>query len=288
MNLDKDLIHRLLRLLPVVELKKLVKDPKGKNQIILIQEIQNFMTLDQIKSELVKNYGYLKQHVYIFSLGGTLSTKVIHGLIEGHFNSSITKNYFFKKYIYKVKAIDNRPNGSTTGVLETIDVVFLQPCSTEIRNNCLIIGFTILEKSLNSYLPQHRIYEGISDEDEDSIVSKIESKLNGAIQRLDINKGVKWMWENDIIDSKYVTFKRTSSTTREVMDEDLTFKNSYPIDYKEVLNSPLQNTIFRVLGNQNKFCDFVSNPSEGTVSIRKYPDNINQIENVISEIIRKN
>lgn len=288
MNSDLDLIHRLLRLIPVVELKKLVNDPKGKNQLTLIQEVQSTKTLDEVKREVVRFYGHLKQHIYIFSLRGSLSSNVIQSLIEGHFNSSNGKDYFFKKYTYKVKAIDNRPTSAVRGVLESIDVVFLQPCTVEIRNNYVIIAFTILEKSLHSYLPQYGIYEAKSDEDEDDVVSDIQSTLNGSLHRLDINRGVKSMWNNDIIDSKYLTFKRTSSTTREVMDEDLTFKETYPSDYQDVLNSPLQNTTFRIINQHNIFCDFVSNPTEGTVSIRKYPDDINQIENVISEIIRNN
>jgi hypothetical protein len=53
--------------------------------------------------------------------------------------------------------------------------------------------------------------------------------------------------------------------------------------------SPLRKLTFRFLDNPNgDFCDFFTDPTDGIISFNKYPTNINQIKNVVSEIIRNN
>ncbi|MDI1322264.1 MAG: hypothetical protein PSV36_05910 [Algoriphagus sp.] len=289
MNTDKDLVYRLLRLIPVSELKLLVADSKGKNQLELIQEMQVSHSLDEVKKELVKQYGYLKQHVYTYKVSKAIKSDLIKKILEEHFINVGQKHFFFRKCTFTVKGIyEGSAKGKISNKLEVINIEFIQPCMVNIENGYLIVCFTILEKSINSYIPDYRIFETTIDFKEEDVLKDLESKLNGSISKADLNKGIKFLWERDIIDSKYVTYKKTSSLSREIMDEELTYKETYPTDYKEVIKAPLQKTTFRIKKNSSMFCDFVTIPSEGVVSFNKFPENLNQIENVISEIIKKN
>lgn len=289
MNSDKDLIYRLLRLMPVSELKQLVADSKGKNQVELISEVQNSQTLEDVKKEIVKQYGHLKQHVYIYTLRRTSKGTHVKSLLKDHFMEVGMKHYFFQKCTFTVKGIyEGTSGGNLSNRLEPIHVEFLQPCMLKIENNRLVVCFTILEKSISSYLPDYKIYETTVDLKEENSLCEIEAQLKGSIVIEDLNKGIKYLWEKDIIDSKYVTFKKTASLSREIMDEELTYKETYPDDYKNVLNAPLQKTTFRITNSQFDMCDFLTVPSDGMISFNKFPENKNQIENVITQIIKNN
>ena len=173
-----------------------------------------------------------------------------------------------------------------------LQMVFLQPIQIVITPNAIILKLTILERNPNSYLDDYEVIKHTRETEDDILFQNIANHFrltfNSEFPSLDINRGVKYLWENDMIDALSVKYKRETSMATEVMDEDYTFKQQNPVRYNEVITSPLRKHAFRFITDTVDYCDFVTDPTAGNISFHKYPSDSNQINNVISEILRNN
>jgi len=126
--------------------------------------------------------------------------------------------------------------------------------------------------------------------DESIVIETINQHFNGLMPSVcDLNRGIKHLWDDDIVDSKYAKWKKNRSTTTETMDENYTLKNQYPVIYQDLINSPLRKMIFKYLPDDEQLPDhFTIDPGNGQISIPLYPNNENQNKNVVTEIISNN
>lgn len=104
-----------------------------------------------------------------------------------------------------------------------------------------------------------------------------------------MNKGAKQIWDDGVVDCKYVKYKKSHSVTTEQMDEEFTLKTKYPNVYNEIVQTPLNRTIFKKMNQNDDICThFTLDPTKGFLTFSIYPENLNQIQNVITKILSSN
>jgi hypothetical protein len=291
MNGKTELLKRLLKLYPVKSLKDNFT-LENKKQDEIIDEIVESNTEKAISKFAVQNFNLSKQHIYVFTHGmgngfKTLQSSFIANVpIETTKTATETTFYYFLKLPFTV---------IITNPIETKDLYFHWPCKVTIDKTHLYIQFIIIEKNVNSYFDKNRkVIDSERKLDENNFVDHVIKSLNLAqsakIHICDLNKGVKKLWDTDVIDSKYVKFKKSKSTSTEAMDESYTVKKQYPDVYEGLINAPLGKTIFKFINDVNQeFCDhFTIEPNDGKISIPIFPDELKHVDNVVKQIIQHN
>jgi hypothetical protein len=288
MNDQTRLLHRLLRLYPIKVVKEFF-NITGNSQTAVIEDVINSNTPRSIKIFALEHFNHTKQHIYIYALDSGYSVRrfnqdelpfdIIH---ETHLNS-IRSFYSLPKVKFSV--VLSNP------VTEE-EIHFYQPTCISFSGSYLIIQVTIMEKKIDTYFdPGRKLYEVNKLVDENDNIKEILEYLSNSymVEVADLNRGIKLLWENDLIDSKHVKYKKSRSTATEAMDENYTLKTQYPEVYNDLVNSPLNRTVFKYLIDDELMCDHFSiDPINGQLSIPLYPGNNNQIWNVINEILANN
>jgi len=289
MNSAKNLSQRLLKLYPVKALKEFF-DPDTTTQAEQIPEIVNGHPFNKIKNFALDNYNLTKQHIFLFKLNKKF--------VRSKFNSAgfpipvdqelIQHGGHSFKFLHKVDF-----DTTVLNPYEQVTISFYQPIIFSFRNDDLIIQATILEKNMDSYFSiGRRVVDSIKQNGEGIVISDILDfvrKSGYQASSNDLNKGIKALWENKVIDSKYAKWKKDRSTTTEVMDEEYTLRDQYPEVYKALIKSPLNKMIFKYkLADQTLCNHFTVDPTGGTLNVTIYPETPNQIENVIREILSNN
>ncbi|WP_239786172.1 hypothetical protein, partial [Tenacibaculum finnmarkense] len=168
---------------------------------------------------------------------------------------------------------------------------FKQPFVILINKSHIVFYATILEKNMNAQVDKRRSVLKVEKKNDEDVVIESICKYFRSFSPYccDLNKGIKFLWNNDVIDSKYASWKKSKSTTTETMDEDYTLKSQYPDAFKDLMNSPLKKTVFKYLLKDEDFPDhFTIEPSVGKISFPLYPKNEKQSKNVVTKIISNN
>jgi hypothetical protein len=298
MNSASELLERLLKLYPVKTLKEHFLNLDGTKQSEIIPEIVEKHPASVIEQFAFDNIGHTKQHVYIFRLNKKFdraSFKKTDFPIaiksEGKFDSDTFYKNKFTNYVFLCFPIIEY-DVSLLNPLKQERVNFIQPTRVVVSGQNVVVQTTIMEKKLDSYFPEDRkVIDVIKLNGEDKFISQIFKffEKDYYIQICDLNKGVKNLWENDVVDSRYAKFKKPKSTTTETMDEEYTLKAQYPEVYKQIMAGPMNKTVFRYLRGDDKFSRiFMVDPTQGELSMAIYPENPDQIWNVINEILAGN
>jgi hypothetical protein len=285
MNSNRNLLKRLLRLFPI----KIVKEyfNEAGNATDAIEAITGSHTPQQIKDFVKNSYLITRQHIYLFHLGQTFSQTQMADFpfkieFESHLNG---EHFYFCLPIIKYDITLYNP-------LAEDELKFLQPVIIKIKNRTVTIHFTKIEKTVSSYYALDRLAIRRSQtKNEIENIDKITNFLTDefGLTKLDVNKGVKHLWDNDFIDGRKVQWRKNSSIATETMDEDFTFKEKYPIEYNVLTTQPLAKTLFKYLKDDDYLCSaFDSDPSSGHINIPKFPKNANQVIDVITEILTNN
>lgn len=286
MNTQRDISKRLLRLFPVKVLKEHFNSTNVSDE--LYNEILNGNTKPIIDSFCYVNLEHTKQHIYIYNIGQAPTT------------NNLNLNQFPVDIVHQTNL-----NGVTsitispivdfrvilTNPFEEKTLRFHQPIQIQLSNTHLIFYATILEKNMSNYFDQNRrVINADKVNDELSIIEQVFAHfahLNPTI--CDINRGIKQLWANDLVDSKYAKWKKDRSTTTETMDENYTLKSQYPDVYQNLVNAPLRKMIFKYLRDDEALPDhFTVDPASGQISIPLFSKNANQNKNVVREILSNN
>ena len=283
MNSERNLLKRLLKAYPV----KVLKDTfniTGLSQNEIIEEVLNTNSPLIVKNFAFTNFTHLRQHVYIYNINGVMDNTWIcdNDVLHNHTNitpTNRTLNLLFKA-TYKVY----NPQISATE-----DVFYYTPVQIKIINTKFIISINIQERDATS-LFQSVVFSINKDMMDEEIIKYIVERmpLTASLTKLDINKGIKQLWEENFIDAASVKYKKARSTSTEVMDEEFTLKTTMPDIYNALLNAPLQKNIFKILEREDIISHFTTEPSNGKLSFTKFPENINSIPDLIDLILTRN
>ena len=244
-------------------------------------------------SNLIRDFALVnlertKQHIYIFNLaqntnGQNLNLNIFpYPILNQSTQVGVTKLIIAPTVDFNV---------ILTNPFKQVILNFKQPIIVEIHNRHIIYYATILEKNMGSHFADNRaVIKVVKANDESLVIETINHHfINFNPSVCDLNRGIKHLWNDDKVDSKYAKWKKDSSTTTETMDENYTLKIQYPDIFQDLINSPLKKMIFKYLPDDELSPDhFTIDPSTGQISIPLYPKNENQNKYVVSEIISNN
>lgn len=284
MNSEAQVLYRLLKLFPV----KLVKEyfQINKSGEALYGDVLDGNIPSVIYDFAYSNLDRTKQHIYIFDIDNRDANVSLDG-----FPFEIVNN----RDVDGVKYLIINPLINYNTVLgspfEQVVINFHQPIKLEITNKHLIFYVTIVEKNIRNYVEEGRkVYNVEKSNDEFEVIETITDFWVSKTPRLcDLNKGLKKMWDDDIIDCKYAQWKKSKSTTTETMDENYTLKSQYLEVYQGIVTAPLKKTIFKYLPDDGNMPEhFTADPGIGQISIPLYPKSLNQNQNVVKKILSNN
>ncbi len=286
MNSNQDLLQRLLHLYPLEELKPFFgKD--GKIGDVIIDTVKT-NTQKAIKEFSFSFQPVTKQNVYVYEL----SKNFVRSSIANNFPISIESEtlnngeytfFCLPKVVYSVYL--NLP-------MAVEELHFYQPVTIKVKNNILIISYTKLVKNITTYYPEVRQARKATEKnDEFKTLNEILAFFRPSYNPvpLDLNKGVKFLWEKDFLDCQRIQFAKQWSSSVEIMYSNLTFKQKYPNEYLEIVKKPIGSAAWKYLKHDDNFCEsFVCDLTEGTFSVSKFAKHSKQIENVIANILANN
>ena len=285
--LSEDLLGRLLSLFPVKLLREEF-EVSGSSQNQLIQEVLENNTPETITNFAFDSFDLTKQHVHISCF---LRDFDLTFLNENEFPYTIHKQIRADDgiIIYCLPIVNYAVRLDDPYSKEILQ--FVQPLKITIENKKLILQFTILEKDIKALYPVERFINSKRDIDESFIKSQIIDYFSSQylLVNCDLNKGIKHLWNTDVIDSRFVKFKKDKSTTTEAMDEDETYKKNYPVEFADMMKRPLSRTILTYMGDDDELCEnFVVDPSKGEINFSKFPKSETQVQNVLTKILTNN
>lgn len=281
MNSEIEILKRALEKFPVAYLKDYFDLNMPKNQLINHIISANGETI--VRDFIYNNFGMLKQHVYLFELNNVIPNGFsFRGItIYSDTSTSVTRTIFTSYYTeHKVYNYNQR-------ILESI--MFLVPCKIVFTRNYIAIYLNIQENQPSSYFSDKVSSLGKTIDDRYIIENIKDSLPSGTtFTPLDLNRGLKYLWEHDEIDGRFVGRRENESLVNETMDEDKLFKVTYPDKYEEVKTMVLTKLSFRSLNGSILISKFVTKPVDGFVSFNIFPQTITSIDDLIDLILQHN
>ena len=175
--------------------------------------------------------------------------------------------------------------------LQEAQVTFLWPLQLDFTKDHLTVRFVTLEKNIGSYVDGRSYYVDRKSTEEKAVLQALREATapNLNLEVLDLHRGVKKLWSEGSIDSSRARYKKAYSTSSEAMDEDLLIKEHDPNLYAILMESPLYNTLFRVINlGDSSVSVFSVAPAKGYVAFSRYTNNRGDTDHVVREIIRHN
>lgn len=282
MNTNRSITFRQLDKFSIYHLKENFNSDKvRKNNVI--DDILNQNSNNVLQNFIFDNFGALKQHIYMFRLNHPIpnnwtsdENNLISIVQEGN---TTTFNLAFNSNTNVFSFESNQMES----------VVFRIPVRLIIQDDIVTIKINKQESQVSKYFnfPVKFLNKVTSEKD---ILDMIKESLPDGITfiPLDLNRGIKRMWEDDYIDSFYSSFKNDSSTSTETMDEHMLLKEKYPELYESIKHKPINRSMFTILDNQSLIPNFVISPLSGIVSISTYPKSIDAIDELLDMILNFN
>ena len=282
MNSKKELLNRVLRLYPYANLKSHFGE-KTKSRDKLIDDILSQTTEDDIYRYCHSNFGFTRKHVYVFdkiSGGIDLSTSfdVLFSKVE---STSIGIEHFYMiKANHRIKVIEP---------YQELDFSFPWPIKITQLKDDTIIEFTILERNIAHYLPKGmELLQAHRTLDETEFLEICKTKNGLFLSPTDLHKGVKYLWDKDVIDALQADWKKAKSSSTETMDESYTLKKAYPKLYEQIMKSEITKTNFCFLNDGDFSKRFRIEPKDGKIAFPLYPKSNHSNINVILDILKHN
>ncbi len=269
---------RLLELFPAKNLRSTFQ-PKGTKEEICFAAAsdQSDGQIQRVAKFVDDHFSCCKQHVYVFSgdQNVALPDAIADGekVLDGPLRDGSVHALYMSRVRYEVVLRDP---------LEETTLDFLWPIKIESRPPYLAVRFVVLEKNASSYFDRPTYVAGKSL-NEKLILNGIVAGLNSA----DINKGIKKLWSDGVIDSTRGLFKKAHSTTEEIMDEEMGIKANNPDLYAIMQEAPLYTTLFEVTDENNSVHEFSTDPSRGIVGFSSYSEQ-GDTDGILQQIIANN
>jgi hypothetical protein len=287
MNTQADILARLLRLFPV----KKIKDnwEKKGNKDDLVADIAGKSSASSIYNFAEQNSGLTKQLICVRRNEKTPIKDLPDAVLSSAAWSCSDTKPSRAQYFYLVDLIYNV---ILQDPLEKTELRFKWPVKVVFEKNYLLIYITLMEQNVKTYYPDNRsAIVSSKDKDEDDIVREIcrTLKIDFDDSAVDLNKGIKFLWDQDLFDAFNTKFKKSTSTSSEAMDKGKLLKRDNPKDYATLVSRPLLKTGFQFLKKSDNYPNhFVANPTFGEIWIPTYSETTNISENVIREILKHN
>lgn len=278
---------RLLGLFPKATIQSFPQVHQGMTKAEGIDAVVETVGLDTVRDFVVRRFGRLHQHVYIFerrSARGSLETTTPFG--KAPFRAEGTTggerhHFYLLDLIYEL--VLDAP-------LDRSEVRFLWPVKIVTGESHVRVHLTIMAKDLKAYTPEGRpVIRSSPKPNRRELLTGFPASLGlDTGGPLDINRGVKTLWEADEFDAVTVHSKRSRSTSREVMDEEFTVKQDDPTLYAGLWARPLYHASFKLNPSLACIKRFVAKPTRGILEFRQYSLSDECVDDVARRILAAN
>lgn len=283
-NCEIEVNKRLLKAFSVESLKTIfnLKDSK-KRQADLLTTIVATHTTSQLYDIVFNHFSLLKQYVYVYEFKGSLNDDWLNNHTSFVNTNKSTRNHSIFNLLVP---ISYEGYNKTKGEIDYFN--FLLPVQIHKKKNIITIHINILERDI-SVLTTDKILGAKRDLNDIAIINTIVPFAQPIpLIKYDLNKGIKYLWENDEIDALKVQYKKDSSTSLETMDAGMLIKKHMPVLYSELIKTPIRETIFKILIKKNLVNYFAINPTYGIINFSVYPQYLNGTNDLIDFVLQNN
>jgi hypothetical protein len=274
-------LNRLLGLYPISSLKE--KWPKHGNKEDTLTWIVRNIDLREIIAFLDGHFSCCKQHINLFTHQNDVKNLPNFRLPSAEKVADITEGDNRRLlYIAEVEY-----HVVFTEPLREDKITFLWPICLEFSKGLLAVRFVKMEKHASAYFeePSKTLSRSLS---EVMVLRHLHTVLS-SLKILDINKGIKHLWDNDKFDGVIAKFAKSASIQTESMHPGKGFKQNYPDLYRTLHSAPLGPGAFRVSKSAElSFASFSSDPTGGTISFSTYSEIQGDTDRFVAEIIKSN
>ena len=277
-NATRDDLSRLLDLFPLSTLKEEWTHLKGTKEEICLQ-IASQPDEARIVKFIMANFTRCRLHTYIFH-PRTEDHKDLEAALKDvdSIGPAGGGDRFFlgeAKFTVLVRNPD----------FKQVEVSLLWPMRVQYLKGATLINFIVLERDVKT-LFDGEVLNVRRQIEEKSIVEAIRFNQYAP---LDLNKGVKALWAQDLMDAFKTKFKKTRSTTTESMDKEKGIKATDPELYKDMQLRPMFETMFRVAPKAGSAVEvFQVNPTDGIIKMTRYTERPGDSNELVGKILQAN
>jgi len=174
--------------------------------------------------------------------------------------------------------------------LEPASIMFSWPVRVLDIPPYICLCCTTMEQQISTHFPGRPVLRQYRLLTEGELaIEFIRYRGAAGIPHVDINKGIKSLWSQDLIDAYQAEFKKERSTANEVMDEEFLVKRNSPELFKEMISAPLMETCFAFVSKKELYVDHLrAFPRMGELHFPIHSKNREGIDNVIRSILHWN
>lgn len=286
MNTEDSISSRLLEAAPA----KILKEEfslEGSNHKDAISEVVKSSNQNIIRNFIFDHFGYLHQHIFVYTLNNQLPVNWTPDRSLVHSTAHYGDNKIFN-LLFEIKfKLFNLTAGQEQ------ELIFECPVQINIKDEIFILKISTLERTIGKYF-SNQVFPMGKDMDESNIIYLVKNMLPAgfSLETCDLNKGVKFLWDKDFVDAGYIKHRKSKSVATQAMDENNLLKKTYPLDYIEIIKDPLDKSIFLVIDKTVDISDYISRfniePTRGKITITRFADKNESVDNLIVKIIDNN
>lgn len=277
-----EVLERILDLFPADTLREFEQATEKKTKAEAISAVVAGYENEGVLGFIANNFGRLHQHVYVFPRSGAVRLADSFGAPFGvREDAGETHSHYLVELTHHL--VVEPP-------LERIQVEFAWPIKVVEAPAHVRIHLTIMSRSPKSYVGDERTIvsaKQVPEERELVELFRLSPGVDG-VAALDVNRGIKALWDADQFDAPSVQYKRARSTAKDVMDEDFTVKEHDPALYELLRDKPLFGTTFRFGHGDPCISYFYVQPTDGFFGFRRFASSNECVDDVIRSVLENN
>jgi len=273
-------LRRLLEFFPAPKLKYEWPGLKGQKKEDACQLIAGTGDHARIGTFLMANFAHCRQHVLLLSRQKKESDPLAalpHSDLLGEPHGGVS--FHLATVQYSVYLLDP---------VEEVQISVLWPIKIEQQDEITLLRTFVLERDPSNYSGR-TLLKAVRHFDEKKLASDLAQL---GLPGLDINKGVKALWDSKAVDAPRVRYKESGSTNTVDMDDGMGLRDTKPEAYEEIVKKPLLNTNFRPQSDpedpEKAQKIFQANPTFGRLGFTSYSEDPGDTDAVIKSILQNN
>ncbi len=279
---NPEVLERILDLFPADTLEEFEQVTGKMTKADAIAAIAAGYERDRVLGFVANNFGRLHQHVYMFEQTGAVRVADSFGEPFGVRNDAGETHSHYLAELWHHLVVEPP--------LERIQVEFAWPLKVVEAPGHVRIHLTIMSRSPQSYIGDQKTVVSAKQVPTEAGLVELFRLFPGVDGRapLDLNRGIKALWDADQFDAPSVQYKRARSTAKDVMDEDFTVKAHDPALYEVLHDKPLFGTTFRFMQEDPCVPHFHVQPTDGFFRFRRYSSSNDCVDRVIRSVLENN
>ena len=263
----------------------------GKNgKGVQIEAIVEKATDDELCEFVVRRFGLLRQHVHLFQLPPHLTRALDdqQSLFGDGAGPYATRHGEERHYTY-ILPLTYRVYFSDP--FDEVKVPFLWPVRLIAAPDHVRVHFAMISPELRAHVDRDYETASRSPRNRNQLLERAQLLLGRQFVSLDVNGGVKSLWEDDVVDAQKAQYKRPNSTAKEVMDEAFTIKQHDRDRYEQIILSVLYDCTFKFLPGATGLARmgyFTANPAFGTFAFRRQSKANHMVDEFIADVLERN